>query len=101
MFGPRWVPALGSCSEAIPEDLAEWGGERPGSGHDHVRVAADHVGRVVVHVLVSHEDDIRLDALQARVVELDRPILRKLAVRVDRDGVLPPAEQEGSRVPAI
>jgi hypothetical protein len=85
-----------------PHDLAER--SRMGAGRaDDRRIAADDVGSIVVEVIMSQQDQVRLDAFDRRVAPLDAAISqpRHVAERVDEDAVLLADQQEcGLAVPA-
>ncbi len=70
----------------------------PGGRAQDRGVAADRIDAVVIHVLVRHQQQIRLDALDRRVVELHaatRRHRRHVRERVDRHGLVCGGEEKG------
>ena len=87
----RVRPALGAGDGVVlggdSDDLAGRRVERAGGRADRDRVAADGLDAVVVAVLVRDQQQVGLEPLDRRVVEVDavRGRGRHVAERVDRD----------------
>jgi hypothetical protein len=85
------------------DDVADRRLEPPGGRADDMRVAGDRLDRVVVAMLVGHEQDVGGMRLDRGVVERDprRHLGRERPERVDRDRVLGAGERvRGLAVPA-
>jgi hypothetical protein len=66
-----------------------------GRAQDH-RVAADGIDRVVIAVLVGHEQQLGLDAGDRRIVPADATASEHRGVEgIDEDGVLAVGQPEG------
>ena len=69
LFGPRWVPATSSCSEATATISPTGDSSLPAVERTSAGDAADRLDRVVVPVLVGHQQEVGVDVPDRRVVE--------------------------------